>query len=106
MSRGAFAAPAVLAACAAPSASRGTRPAMTGSISELDYFVGRWHAEATNPETGKTFELDYRVEPALAGRWYFGTGHAAALGLEIHDVWGKDPVTDERHHARARDHHP
>lgn len=62
---------------------------------DLDYFVGTWRAEAHNPSTGKRFELDYRVEPALRGRWYIGTGHAPALDLEIHDLWGKDPVSGE-----------
>jgi hypothetical protein len=68
---------------------------MTGKIPELDYFVGHWHAEATNPASGETFTLDYRVAPALQGRWYIGTGSAPALGLDIHDLWGKDPVTGE-----------
>lgn len=68
---------------------------MKGNVPELDYFVGRWRAEAKNPQNGTTFELDYSIEPALQGRWYVGTGHAPALGLEIHDLWGKDPVSGE-----------
>jgi hypothetical protein len=68
---------------------------MTGTIPELDFLVGAWRAEARNPENGQTFTLDYRVEPALQGRWYIGTGHAPELGLDIHDLWGKDPVTGE-----------
>jgi hypothetical protein len=71
------------------------KPHPKGAVPELDYFVGRWHAEAKNPSNGKTFALEYSVEPALHGRWYVGTGHAAALDLEIHDLWGKDAVTGE-----------
>jgi hypothetical protein len=87
----------LLCACAAtaPPGTRAMTTAVTGTIPELDYFVGRWAAEAKNPQTGDTFPLDYRVEPAIKGRWYVGTGHAAVLGVEIHDLWGKDPVTGE-----------
>jgi hypothetical protein len=69
--------------------------AMKGAVPELDYFVGRWLADAKNPQNGTAFQLEYRVEPHLQGRWYVGTGHAPSLGLEIHDLWGKDPVTGE-----------
>jgi hypothetical protein len=85
-------APAAPSSAAASPASAAAR---TGSIPELAYFVGRWHAEAHDPSTGKRFELDYTVAPALRGAWYFGTGFVAALDLELHDVWGKDPVTGE-----------
>jgi hypothetical protein len=93
-----------LFAIALAAASCGRSPAMTthgrvapaqGSIPALDYFIGRWHAEAENPATKQRFELRYRVEPMLNGTWYLGTGTAKALGLEIHDVWGKDAVTGE-----------
>jgi hypothetical protein len=84
-----------LCACAASAPPRGTPAPVAGTIPELDYFVGRWLAEAKNPMNGQTFALDYRVEPAIKGRWYIGTGHAEALGMEIHDLWGKDPVTGE-----------
>jgi hypothetical protein len=70
-------------------------PETKGMVPDLEYFVGRWHAEAKNPTNGKTFTLEYTVQPALHGRWYIGTGHAPALDLEIHDLWGKDPVTGE-----------
>jgi hypothetical protein len=80
-----------LAACA----STPKPVVMSGAIPELDYFVGRWRADAKNPETGASFVLDYAIAPALKGRWYVGTGHAPALDLEIHDLWGKDPVTGE-----------
>jgi hypothetical protein len=76
----------VLASC-----SGSAKPVVRGAVPELDYFVGRWRADATNPMTNQTFVLDYRIEPALRGRWYVGTGHANALDLEIHDVWGKLP---------------
>jgi hypothetical protein len=68
---------------------------VTERIRDLAYFEGRWHAEATNPSTGQRFELDYTVEPFLGGTWLRGTGRAEALGLEIHDLWGKDPVSGE-----------
>jgi hypothetical protein len=73
-----------------------TKPTSTrGTLPELDYFVGTWRAEAKNPATGQTFVLDYTVAPMLRGRWYAGTGSAAALDLDIYDLWGKDPVTGE-----------
>ena len=84
---------AVLRACGSRQPPRVAVP--QGQITELDYFVGHWIAEAKDPSTGKTFTLDYRIEPALRGQWYVGTGSAAALGLEIHDLWGKDAVTGE-----------
>lgn len=80
-------------ASASPASSTPAAPA--GAIPELAFFVGRWHAEAHDPSTGKRFELDYTLTPALRGAWYIGTGLAAALDLEIHDLWGKDPVTGE-----------
>lgn len=87
-------APASPAPTAASPASA-PAPAPAGAIPELAFFVGRWHAEAHDPSTGKRFELDYTLTPALRGAWYIGTGLAAALDLEIHDLWGKDPVTGE-----------
>ena len=74
-----------------------TKPTTTvkGALPELDYFVGRWHADARDPSTGNTFTLEYRVEPALRGQWYIGTGISAVLDLEIHDLWGRDVVTGE-----------
>jgi hypothetical protein len=66
-----------------------------GDVPELDYFIGRWEAEAEHPGTGERFELIYAVEPILGGRWYRGAGVAAALGLEIADLWGGDPVRGE-----------
>ena len=87
---------ALACACSsAPAPPRATPGSVTGTIPELDYFVGRWMAEAKNPLNGQTFTLDYRVEPAIKGRWYVGTGYADALGMEIHDLWGKDPVSGE-----------
>jgi hypothetical protein len=70
-------------------------PDSKGPLPELAYFVGKWRAEAKNPQTGQTFALEYSVAPALKGHWYVGTGIAPELGLEIHDLWGKDPVSGE-----------
>lgn len=84
----------LLVACSSATPTA-TTPRPRGTIAELEYFVGTWHADAHDPGTGKRFELEYRVEPALRGRWYIGTGFAAALDLEIHDLWGKDPVSGE-----------
>lgn len=72
-----------------------TSPASSGTLPELEYFLGAWHADAENPATKERFELEYVVEPMLQGVWYRGTGRAAALDLDIHDMWGKDPVTGE-----------
>src|SRR5688500_12423947 len=71
------------------------RPVTPGTIPELDYFVGRWQAEARNPTTGQTFAMEYSITPVLGGRWYEGNGRAPALGLELRDLWGKDAVTGE-----------
>lgn len=80
----------LLVGCASTSTTPGK-----GALPELDYFVGSWRAEAKNPTTGKTFVLEYTVRPALRGRWYAGSGTAAALDLEIYDLWGKDAVSGE-----------
>lgn len=88
----------LLAACttaSAPAPSAHPASPRTGAIPELDYFVGTWRAEARDPSTGKTFELVYRVAPVLRGAWYEGSGTAAALDLEIRDLWGKDRETGE-----------
>lgn len=66
---------------------------MKGRVSELDYFVGAWRADVKDPASGKHLEMSYSIEPVLGGAWYAGTGRAGEL--EIHDLWGKDPVTGE-----------
>lgn len=94
---------AILVGCSSPKMPPSTtpppaappQPITNGSIPELTFFIGRWHATAHDPSTGKQFELDYIIAPALRGAWYIGTGSSAALGIEIHDLWGKDPSTGE-----------
>jgi hypothetical protein len=68
-------------------------PVRETRVDELSYFVGSWVAEARDPSTGRTFSLRYEVHPALSGNWYAGHGEAPELHLEIHDFWGRDPVT-------------
>lgn len=92
-----LAAVAVCAACGAPvrSADDAPAPAPTGAIPALDPLLGRWQIDARDPGTGRTFALRYEVVPVLAGRWYQGTGRSDELDLDIHDVWGLDPVSGE-----------
>jgi hypothetical protein len=87
--------PAPAPATPPPSAPPAASATVASSISELAYFVGRWRAEARDPSSGKQFQLDYTVAPALRGAWLTGSGSSAELDLELHDLWGKDPVTGE-----------
>jgi hypothetical protein len=61
----------------------------------LAYFVGDWIAAATDPKTGVTDMIDYRVEPTLGGAWLAGHGSAPAIKFEARDYWGRDPRTGE-----------
>ena len=49
----------VLLACGSRQPPRAAVP--QGQITELDYFVGHWIAEAKDPSTGKTFTLVVRT---------------------------------------------
>jgi hypothetical protein len=85
---------ACIAALVACGASK-PRPLRDTRVDELGYFVGSWLAEARDPSTGRTFTLRYDVRPALSGTWVAGHGEAPELHLEIHDFWGRDPVTGD-----------
>lgn len=49
-----------------------SRVDVKGEVPELDYFVGGWRAQAHNPGSGQTLQLDYLITPGLGGRWYLG----------------------------------
>lgn len=74
---------------------QGAMPVPPGQVPELDYFVGQWRAKLEDPGSGKKLELLYTVQPGVGGRWYVGRGMIASEGLEIHDLWGRDPVSGE-----------
>jgi hypothetical protein len=82
-----------LAACSSPPA-RGLDRTPRGKLPELDFFVGHWRADGTL-DSDRHYTLDYRITPTLRGQWYAGTGVAPAMDMEIHDLWGFDPVTGE-----------
>lgn len=85
---------ALLAGCAM-GGRQGAAASAPGRIPELDFFLGQWRARLEDPGTGKKLELLYTVEPGVGGRWYVGNGTIASEGLEIHDLWGRDPVSGE-----------
>jgi hypothetical protein len=74
---------------------QGAMPAPPGQVPELDFFVGQWRARMEDPGTGKKLELRYSLQPGVGGRWYVGTGRIASEGLELQDLWGRDPVSGE-----------
>ena len=64
-------------------------------MADLQYLVGSWTATGEDPGTGSTFTMPYRVEPVLGGNRLSGSATAPDLGLEIRDLWGRDPATGE-----------
>jgi hypothetical protein len=48
-----------------------------------------------DPASGAETILLYSVRPALGGKWYIGAGQVPSTAMEIHDLWGKDPVSGE-----------
>ena len=64
-------------------------------VAELAFFAGTWELRGEDPGSGKRFEMRYVVTPVLGGAWLEGRGAAAALGLEVRDVWGLDAATGE-----------
>jgi hypothetical protein len=92
--------PILLVAVIALACSRGgavppAHPLAAGGDDALQYFVGRWLASAEDPGTGRKFTLDYELAWILKGAWLRGGGGSPELALEIHDLWGRDPVTRE-----------
>jgi hypothetical protein len=66
-----------------------------GRDEALRYFAGRWLASAEDPGTGRKFTLHYELSWSLKGAWLSGAGGSPELALEIHDLWGRDPVTND-----------
>lgn len=61
----------------------------------LAFFAGTWELRGEDPASGTRFEMRYVVRPVLGGTWLEGRGAAAALGVEVRDVWGRDAATGE-----------
>jgi hypothetical protein len=70
-------------------------PETSGETGELDYFVGTWQVAVTDPSSGKELDFRYSVRPAVGGKWHLGVGEVPSIGLHVHDLWGKDPVSGE-----------
>lgn len=83
-----------LGACAARAGGAATSSA-SGSVPDLEYFVGTWLAIATDPRTGVEIRARYTVRPAVGGKWYLGAADVLASPDESQDIWGKDPSTHE-----------
>jgi hypothetical protein len=62
-------------------------------VSSLLPLVGTWDVSGRDPETARTYTLRYRVRAAVRGVWLLGDGSSPELGLEVHDVWGRDAET-------------
>jgi hypothetical protein len=63
--------------------------------SMLDYIVGRWEVDATDPATGKVEKIGYEVQRFVGSAWVSGTARSADPGFSARDVWGHDPLTKE-----------
>ena len=61
----------------------------------LDYIVGRWEVDATDPATGKVEKIGYEVQRFVGSAWVSGTAKSADPGFSAKDVWGHDPLTKE-----------
>lgn len=64
-------------------------------MDDLQFFVGSWDLQATNPSTDTTIALRYDVEVSLGGIWLAGRVESADPPLQIRDFWGHDAVTRE-----------
>lgn len=84
-------------AVAAPAAAQESAvpPAAQVTAEGLGYFVGAWTGTGKDPGTGESFNLVYRVEPALGGSWIAGYGESPEIDLKARDMWGRDPRTGE-----------
>jgi hypothetical protein len=61
----------------------------------LDYIVGRWEVEATDPKTGQVEKIGYEVQRFVGSAWVSGNAQSADPGFAAKDVWGHDPLTGE-----------
>lgn len=82
---------------ATPEARADTTPPrpLQASDEALRFFAGRWLATARDPGTGRSFTLRYEVTPVLGGAWLSGAGESPELGIQVRDMWGRDPATGE-----------
>ena len=85
----------LLASCTHSADVAAARTPDSSPAGDLQYLVGSWLATGEDPRTGTTFTMPYRVEPVLGGTWLSGSATAPDLGLEIRDLWGRDPATGE-----------
>ncbi|BDG05959.1 hypothetical protein [Anaeromyxobacter oryzae] len=67
--------------------------ALPPGVSAVRDLAGDWTATSREPSTGKTFTFRYRLAPVLGGAWLAGEANAPDLGLEVRDLWGRDPET-------------
>jgi hypothetical protein len=73
----------------------GTRLAAQPNSPVLDYIVGRWEVDATDPTTGQTEKIGYEVQRFVGSAWVSGTAKSTDPGFAAKDVWGRDPLTGE-----------
>ena len=71
------------------------RPVIEPNSPMLDYIVGRWEVEATDPATGHVEKIGYEVQRFVGSAWVSGTAKSAEPGFSAKDVWGHDPLTRE-----------
>jgi hypothetical protein len=61
----------------------------------LEYLVGRWEVDATDPTTGQVEKIGYEVQRFVGSAWVSGTAKSADPSFSAKDVWGHDPLTRE-----------
>ena len=62
---------------------------------DLDYLVGTWDIEATEPGAKEPVHFQYEVRPLVGTAWIAGRGKAKKGEEESSDVWGRDASTGE-----------
>ena len=73
----------------------GARAATEPTPPMLDYIVGRWEVDATDPATRKVEKIGYEVQRFVGSAWISGTAKSKDPGFSAKDVWGHDPLTKE-----------
>jgi hypothetical protein len=62
---------------------------------DLNYLVGTWDIEATEPGAKEPVQFQYEVRPLVGTAWIAGRGKAKKGEEESSDVWGLDASTGE-----------
>lgn len=81
--------------CACLADDNGVRLVAEPNPPMLDYLVGRWEVDATDPTTGQTEKIGYEVQRFVGSAWVSGTAKSTDPGFAAKDVWGRDPLTGE-----------